>query len=218
MKIEKNNYKNPPRLAEQKPVQGLRGAVAILVVACFENYLKDSIEEYLSQLTIHPLILITHLPDRMKKCNIYKTLERAMKGPLFEDPPPKVNRLNDIEIACKKVALGLINPSAFNFTGGNPNANCVKLMMKEMDIDDIFGRIKNRFEIKWKKPVAVIFIADKLNEIVNRRHIVAHTANALNITRAQLNESIRFFKILTELIDNEMKRKINQILHNARTP
>jgi hypothetical protein len=141
-----------------------------------------------------------------------------MKGPLFEDPPPKINRLNDIEIACKKVVSGVVNPSAFNFTGGNPNSNCVKLMMKELDIDDIFGKIKVRFEKKWKKPVAIIFIADKLNEIVNRRHIVAHTANALNITRAQLNESIRFLKILTELLDIEIKYKINQILSNVKKP
>ncbi len=217
LKIEKNNYNNPPRVTELKPVCGLRGGVAVLVVAAFENFLKDCIEEYLSKLTTHPPVLSAFLPDKMRICNTYNTLERAMKGPLFGDRPVKKDRLIDIEMACKKIFSGIINPAAFNETGGNPNVNCVKLMMKDMDIDDIFGRIKNKFEIKWKKPVAHTFIEDKLNEIVNRRHLVAHTANALNITRGQLNESIKCLKILAEIIEIEVKNKTTQLLRSVKT-
>jgi hypothetical protein len=68
--------------------------------------------------------------------------------------------------------------------------------------------MKVRFEVKWRKPVAHTFIADKLDEIVNRRHVVAHTAYALAITRGQLKESIRFLKVLAELLDAAIKRQI----------
>jgi hypothetical protein len=215
LKIERT-YSNPPRQNEQNAVRGLRGGVAVLVVASFENFLKISIEEHLSKLTIYPLIPFSNLPDPMKVSSTYKTLELAMKGNPFEEST-KLDRLTEIEAACKKVIVGIIDPTAFTFTGGNPIAKNIKSMLKDIDIKDIFNRIEPKFTLKWRRPISHTFLIDKLNEIVSRRHIVAHTASALSITRNQLKESIRFLKILAELIDNELKNKINQIL-SLRTP
>ena len=206
------NYRNPPRLHEQNAVRGLRGAVAVLVVAAFENLLKSSIEEYLSKLTMHPHIPFSNLPDRMKVCSTFKTLEFAMKSNSFKGSTKKIDRLTEVEAACRKVVSGILNPVAFTFTGGNPTATNVNSMLKDLHISDIFEYIKPKFTKKWGKPIAHTFLPDKLNEIVSRRHVVAHTASGLNITRNQLKESIRFLRILGQLIDHEIKNKTTQIL------
>jgi len=218
LNIEKTNYSNPPHINEQKPVQGLRGAVAVLVVASFELFLRASLEEHLSELTKYPFIAYHKLPDIIKINNTYNTLERAMKGPLFEEHKAKKDRLEDIDIACRKLVSGIINPAAFSATGGNPSASTVKSMLKSIGIDDIFALIEAKFIKKWGKPVASTFLVDKLNEIVNRRHVVAHTANALNITRNQLKESVKFVTIITELIDSEIRNKIALISRSAIRP
>lgn len=218
LKIEKANYSNPPKQQEQKPVQGLRGAVAVLVVASFEQFLKECIEEYLAKLTAHPPVTVSKLPNCMQVCNTYNTLESAMKGPRYQKPIPKKDRLSHVDSACKKVVSEAVNPSAFIITGGNPSSDTVKDMMKDLDMPDIFNTIQNEFTRKWKKPEANTFLVDKLNEIVGRRHVVAHTANALNITRTQLNESIRFLRIFAELIDGRVKDKVNEIIKLSKSP
>jgi HEPN superfamily RiboL-PSP-like protein len=207
LKIEKG-YSNPPRRHEQKAVQGLRGAVAVLVVASFEQFLKEVMEEYLTKLTMPPVKPLNALPDDARVCSIFNTLERAMKGPPFQKAPAKKDRIPDIDVACRKILSDVINPVAFIDTAGNPNADRIKTLLKNLGLNDVFTGMQLRFESKWRKPVAHTFIADKLNEIVNRRHVVAHTAYALAITRGQLRESVRFLKIVAELVDFTIKKKI----------
>lgn len=206
-KIE-SSYSNPPKAHEQKAVQGLRGGVAVLVVASFERFLKECIEEYLTTLTTHPGVDINNLPDPVRVNSTFNTLERAMKGPPFQQPPPKKDRLPDVEAACRRVISNIINPEAFSSVGSNPSSKKVGEMMSSLAIQDVFTLLQNKFERKWRKPVAHTFIRDKLDEIVNRRHRVAHTAQALEITRGQLKESVRFLKILAELLDDEVRRHV----------
>lgn len=54
MKLEKANYKNPPRMEEQNVVEGLRGGAIVLMVAAWESFVKQLIEEELSPLGTHP--------------------------------------------------------------------------------------------------------------------------------------------------------------------
>ena len=76
----------------------------------------------------------------------------------------------------------------------------------------MFGKLHNKFEAKWGKKEATTFLTDKLNEIVQRRHVVAHSAQALNITRTQLNESVKFLRILGELFDKALMDHINAVI------
>lgn len=207
LKIE-SGYSNPPRSHEQKAVQGLRGSVAILVVASFERFLKECIEEHLTSLTTHPSVDLTTLPDEIRICSTFTTLERAMKGQRFHKAPPKKDRLPDVEAACRKVMSNVVNPDSFSSVGANPSSERVAEMMKNLAIRDVFTVLHARFERKWRRPVAHSFVRDKLDEIVNRRHRVAHTALALGITRGQLKESVRFMKILAELLDGEIRKHI----------
>jgi len=211
LRIEKDTYHNPPRQSEQKAVQGLRGGAVVLMVATFENFLKQTFEEHLSKLTIHPVITLDKLPEKMRVNCVYFTLDRAMKGPPFQETPPKSQRLDEIDKACKMLVYQSVNPTVFSDTGSNPNSKTVKLMFSNIGIEKIFEVIKDGFETQWQTRVAHTFIPDKLDEIINRRHIVAHTANALNIARSDLNESLKFLKILASLLDLELKKHMDGI-------
>ena len=59
-------FADPPSPRQFKIVQGLRGGAAVLMVAAFENFLKEVVEEQLSDLTIHPLLFNpANLPQDM---------------------------------------------------------------------------------------------------------------------------------------------------------
>ncbi|MDQ2713668.1 MAG: MAE_28990/MAE_18760 family HEPN-like nuclease [Chloroflexota bacterium] len=208
LKIEKK-YDNPPRLKDQKAVQGLRGGAVILMVAAFENFLRRTISEHLRELTVHPKVSFDKLPPRMKVNCVFLTLDNAMKGPPSRG---KVERLPDIERACQLVLSETINPDFFTDTKSNPNAKNVKSIFLEIGLEDIFDQVKNTFDRIWKKPIHQTFIEDKLDEIINRRHRVAHTADTLQITRSDLNESIKFLKILSSVLDSQLKKHISAIL------
>jgi hypothetical protein len=211
--IEQRLYHSPPHLKEQQGVRGLRGAVAVLIVAAFEGFLRQLMEEHLWELgSRHLQLSFQKLPDKIRVNNIYNSLERAMRGPLFQDPPPKVQRLVDIERACKIVIAGTVNPEAFCDTGGNPNSRNRRTMFSNINLSDITATVKSQFDRKWGKPTAQTFINDKLDEIVNRRHVVAHTADALNISRGDLRESIKFLRTLAQVIDLELGKYVKDLI------
>jgi hypothetical protein len=218
LKIDKTYYSDPPKTHEQKPVQGLRGAASVFVVAAFERYLRNAIEEYLSKLTTIPSTMYHLLPDDIRINSAFRTLDYAMKGSPNKPSKTKKERLPDIKGACQKVLDDVVNPTAFNNTGGNPSSVTLKNLLKDIDVNDIYGTIRSGFISKWGDPIAQTFIPDKLDEIVQRRHYVAHTANALNISRSQLKESIRFIQILSELIDRILKKKIQELSTMVKSP
>src|SRR5258708_38693482 len=163
LKIERDNYANPPRQAQQKAVQGLRGGAVVLIVAAFENFLRQVFEEHLSELTTHPPVTFDKLPEKMRTNCVYLSLDRAMKGPPFQEPPPRLQRLPEIDRACHMLASQIVNPTVFSDTGSNPNSKTVKLMFSNVGIEKIFEVIKDRFENQWQTQVAHSFIPDKLD-------------------------------------------------------
>lgn len=151
LKLE-NAYNNPPRQNEIKAVRGLRGAAAVLVVAAFENFLREMMEEHLSELSSRNLKLQFHkLPEKMRVSNIYNSLDRAMKGPQYQESKPKSERITDIQRVCGIIITGSIDPLVFCDTGGNPNPKNVKLMFSNVACENIFVRVRTKFERKWEE-------------------------------------------------------------------
>lgn len=143
---------------------------------------------------------------------MFTTLQHAMDRPPHGPRKKKTDRLPEIDNADRLIISGSINPAAFSVTSGNPNPGTIKGIFDSLGFTDIFGTIRNEFEVKWGKPESYSFIPDKLSEIVDRRHVVAHTANALNIIRTDLREAVRFLKILAELLDPHLKTHVEEIL------
>lgn len=198
-------------------IMGLRGGASVLMVAAFEFYLKRLFEENIARLnTSPPTIDLQKLPDKLKVKIVFDGLENPMKGPKYGPSTTKVDRINDVLAACRHLIGEHINPSTFTDTSSNPNGDTVKNKFKDIGISDIFSLIKSDFEIKWGVAVAATFIEDKLNEIVNIRHIVAHTADTLNITKVSQNEALKFLKVLADLLDKEMDKHIKNLLVTAK--
>jgi hypothetical protein len=210
MKLEKN-YTSPPRKAEQAVVEGLRGGAAVLMVAAFEAYLRTAIIEHLAELTKQPpKVKFESLPDKLRVNSTFYCLEAALKGPRYVDTN-KIDRLPDIKAACAKVAADVLDPEALSSTQGNPDPNTVHKLFSDIGVKDVFGSNHGKFRRKWGKPVAATFVRDKLDEIVQRRHIVAHTGKALDIGRADLNEAIKFLLVLAELLYGVLQKHLADI-------
>lgn len=212
LRIEKTLYPNPIKQDAQKAVQGLRGGAIVLTVAAFENFLRMLFEEHLSLLSKGSNVSFGKLPEKMRVSCVYFTLEHAMKGPPFQESPPKIQRLSDIDKACRNLIAEVLDPRMFSNTGSNPSSKNIASMYSNLGIQRIFDLIKSKFEQQWTKPTAHSFISDKLDEIIQRRHVVAHTADALNITRAEIKDSIKFLKIIGKLLDLQLKSYVDDIL------
>lgn len=215
-KIETDKFaKN--RQAEQPFKMGLRGGAAVLMVASFEFFLRRLFEENIARLnTSPPSIDLNKLPDSLKVKIVFDGLVNSMKGPKYGEITEKVDRIDLVLAACRHLIGEHINPTTFTDTNSNPNGDTVKSKFKEVGISDIFLVIKCDFEIKWGSVVASTFIKDKLNEIVNVRHVVAHTADTLNITKLSQKEALKFLKILAELLDKEIDKHTKHLLITAK--
>lgn len=215
-KIEREKFASQKQ-QNQPFIMGLRGGAAVLMVAAFEFYLKRLFEENISRLnTSPPSIDLQKLPDKFKEKIVFDGLDNSMKGPKYGPTTKRVDRINDIITACKHLIGEHINPATFTDTSSNPNGETVKRKFKEIGIDNIFDIIKPDFESKWGTAVVATFIEDKLNEIVNVRHVVAHTADTLNITKTSQNDAIKFLKIIAELLEKEMDKHIKALLISAK--
>lgn len=211
--LERDQCGNPPLRGERTKAMGLRGGAAVLMVAAFEEFLRGLFEERLSPLASYPLrVEFSALPPKLREHSVYGTLDLAMKGPRFHEPIPRVDRLADIERAAKHIVAGMLNPAAFVETSGNPNSKTVKEMFKAVGVREIFDTVRPDFERQWGKPEARDFIPQKLDEIVQRRHIVAHTASVLGIGRSDLRDAVRFLKTLARVLDYELNAHIVAIL------
>lgn len=214
IEIDRTNYHNPPRKDEQKPVEALRGGAIILMVAAFERFLRQLIEYYLDPLTRASCSVdFSSLPEKMQIYSIFTTLDYAMKGKPYMPRLNRLDRLQDIDSACRLVVSQRLNSDVFCDTGSNPNSKTIKEMFGNLGITDPFGRLQAQFETKWGTSVAQTFIPDKLDEIINRRHLVAHTADALNITRTDLRTASKFLRITAELLEKLIKSHIDNIVN-----
>ena len=215
-RIERDKFASKKQ-PNQPFIMGLRGGASVLMVAAFEFYLKRLFEENIARLnTSPPSIDLQKLPDKLKVKIVFDGLENPMKGPKYGLSSTKVDRINDVLAACRHLIGEHINPATFTDTNSNPNSDTVKNKFKDIGISDIFTLVKSDFEIKWGGAVAVTFIEDKLNEIVNVRHVVAHTADTLNITKASQNEALKFLRVLAELLDREIDKHIKNLLITAK--
>jgi len=215
--IDSRDFHDPPQPAEQNSVRGLRGGSAVLMVAGFEAYLDDVLREFIEYTrSFAPAVVFSSLPDQMRVKNVFGTLEIALKGPPYQPAGTKLSRLPAIHAASTIVANENLNPEAFGGTAGNPAKVAVREVLKSVGIADVYAQIKPRFETKWGAPVHDSFIGDKLDEIVRRRHRVAHRAEALSISRQDLRDGAKFLRALAETIDIQLGYHFRRVCRISR--
>lgn len=206
-------YADPPPAGERETVQGLRGGAAVLIVAGFEEFLRNVIPEHFSKLLDPPVSgNMRLLPERLRTEAIFWSLGQALDGPRYQKTERR-SRIPDILNAAKSVAIEQLDPSALTLHR-NPSASNLTTHFKSLGLPKVFQRIEGDFISMWGKQEASTFIPDKLDEIVGRRHVVAHTADALSISRKDLNDSVTFMLTLALALDNELNKYIAWIIAN----
>jgi hypothetical protein len=214
---QERQYQDPPSPEQQSIVRGLRGGAAVLMVAAFEAFLDDMIEEHV-ETAANRLPKIDHdkLPVGMRVHDIYSSLEGAMKGPKHAPQGERVDRISAIRQVSALVTAKSLNPSAFRGTAGNPGKKSLKELLKRVGLDDAFAELEDRFARHWGNAFAANLIGDKLDEIVQRRHRVAHRADALTISRGDLKEAERFLRVFAEVLDIEVGIHMRKVCRIAR--
>lgn|GEM_PF-589772 len=210
---------DPPPPQEQVMSQALRGGAAVLMVAAFERFVRDAVVEHVAPFTTQPpRVPFSRLPEKMQVASIFNSLSLSMNGPRYgQTKRQRIERMADIKRACALVVAEIVDPVALSYTNGNPGPETVTQICSNLGLSDFFRRARDEFEQRWGRPEAETFLRDKLDEIVQRRHIVAHSANALAITRSQLQEAVRFLGILAEVLDQMLARRVADILESAST-
>lgn len=120
-------FSDPPIQRQVKIVQGLRGAAAVLMVAAFENFLKEVVEELLYELTHHPLRFNPDkLPKDMLFHNLRLTINRSLHGP-FANPDDREEKIHGYKQASQIVINGVVNSQVFSeIARSNPNSKKVR--------------------------------------------------------------------------------------------
>lgn len=202
-------YADPPSPAEARKVEALRGGSLVLMVAALERYLRALFAEHLGRLLgPPPLVAFGALPEKLRVASVFNGLNLAMRGPRHGRAPGKVARLPSVIQAADRVAQGLVDIDALSQTRGSPDAAQVGAMLSCLALRDPFAVVRPEFETRWGRSEATTYVADKLDEIVSKRHVVAHTATILNVSRADLASWPTFLETFAEaldvVVDNQM--------------
>lgn len=212
-----NSYADPPAEADRAAVEGLRGGSVVLMVAAFENYLKESVAEALEEINnAKPSCDFAKLPLELQAQVVYAGLQSAMHARPWDPVRERIHRLPLVLKAADHVTRGTIMSREIAETGGNPDSKQVKNIYKNVGISSILTQIKRGFDGAWGTPTAQTFIENNLDTIVQRRHIVAHTASALATSRVDLQTWQRFLDCVVDQLDAALERHIARLIKRAQ--
>lgn len=215
--VIESRYKDPPRPDKAPTVEALRGGFCVLIVGGFERFLTEAFQEHLSAFEGEPPpIPFSALPDSLRVNSVFESLELAMKGPRYSAGGTKAARFAGVSLAAERAVNENIDPTALAQTKGNPKAVRVKDMFKAIGVRRPFADIRPAFDQNWPRPEASTFLEDKLDEIVNARHVVAHTAEALQISRGDLQLWPTFLKALATVLDERLDAYVQNVLNRVR--
>jgi hypothetical protein len=179
------------------------------MVAAFEEFLRSVFQERLSDLVgVSPVIEFSKLPEVTQTTSVFYSLEISMGRRGRGSRGRKVDRLPAISKSAGLIVAGRLDPAALADMNSNPNSETVGSLFRALAVSQIFEQVRSEFDLIWGKPEAVTFLPDKLDEIVQRRHVIAHTADALKITREQLSEAVRYLECLATVLDDELARVV----------
>ncbi|MFI9204943.1 HEPN domain-containing protein [Streptomyces sp. NPDC053048] len=204
-------YQDPPAQRELPIVSGLRGACTVLTVAAFEKFLRDLFEEELDEIRKHG-IPVSALPAKLRTEAAITSLELAIKGDRSSRGADREQRFDGILAAVELLSRDSFNPKALAATHSNPDSACVKRMFKAVGMADVFQKVSPRFLKLWGRPEVSGFEAQKLDGLLDSRHQVAHTAQALHISRQELTYNVRFIEVLAQCLQEALADYVTEII------
>ncbi|WP_432026977.1 HEPN domain-containing protein [Streptomyces sp. 1222.5] len=210
-------YPDPPDSLELPKVSALRGASTVLTVASFEKFLRDLFEEELDRLRTAK-ISMSLLPKKLQVEASFASLELALKGDFSTKGMDRELRLANVLTAARLLAKDSFEPKALAATNSNPDSTCVKRMFKAVGISEVFQVCNGEFTKHWGRQEVSGFESQKLDSIMDSRHQVAHTAQAMHISRPELSYNLRFVEVLTRVLHAQLSQYVDGIIAGAQSP
>jgi hypothetical protein len=205
-----HGYPDPAADPDRPLIEGLRAGAIVLMVASFERFMRACIAEQLERLQGDPPpVSFNALPSALRVASVFEGLQFALKEGA---PAKKELRLGAVVHSANRISRGLLAIQALSDTKSNPNADRVAEVLRGIAIADPFAVLQPAFLTKWGAPEVATFCRDKLDEIVNRRHVTAHTGAAANLTRQYLVDASRFLDLLAETIEETVQAHVDAIL------
>ncbi|GGP61665.1 HEPN domain-containing protein [Streptomyces abikoensis] len=204
-------YADPPKERELPTVSALRGACTVLTVAAFEKFLRDVFEEELDHIR-QAGIAASALPTKLRVEAAFASLELAIKGDHASKGTEREQRLNNILAVAAMLSQDSFDPKALAATNSNPDSLCVKRMFKSVGVYEVFQKVTPKFLKLWGKPEVSGFEAQKLDGLLGSRHQVAHTAQALHISRQELTYNTRFVEVLAQSLQEVLAEHVTEII------
>ena len=180
----------------------------ILMVASFENFLKEAMEERLNELSASRTFQFKSLPDKIIHHNYKHTFQHSLTSKKFDSLKQKII---SFERASSFVSKQEINPEAFSIAvanRSNPKSERLNEFFGSVGHKNFFEDIKPKFEQKTGTQISAIYIQGTLDAIIDERNLIAHTAKGNDLSHKDHREYIFFLKKLSEICDEELLNTI----------
>ncbi|MEH7075801.1 MAE_28990/MAE_18760 family HEPN-like nuclease [Neobacillus drentensis] len=205
-------------------VDSIKQSLCILPVAFFEDFLRTVIEQFVDTLNQqNPRIEWTRLPLNLRKAHVFDTPLSFRKKPTDgDDDTYQENILTELKNVLGKLISPIERPNEYILasesltdTNANPNSDTVKTMFSKVGINNIFT---HQYFLDEMKNYNIIFsegerIKNKLNEVVNIRHGVAHGRGVSGITPTEIKNNMDFLKFLSVTLERSAQNHLDKILN-----
>ncbi|MBI4307051.1 MAG: hypothetical protein HY678_12095 [Chloroflexi bacterium] len=209
--LETSTFPDPPKPHDLAAVLGLRGGAAVLMVGAYERFLTECVQEQVRRIAERqPPAAFARLPHQLQISTIWGTLRAAMGEGAKKD----VDRIPAIKVASAKVLKDTVSAEVFGVLNGLTGTAAMKKVADEIGLSYPFSNrtFKESFWSLWGKEEANTFIENKVDEIVRRRHVVAHRADALHVSRKDIADGIEFMDKLVTAINGTLVHHFDRLV------
>lgn len=201
-RIEVATYRDPPPLKDQPALEALRGGATVLMVASFERYLKEALEEFVDLIAREALVTKhAKLSDAFVEYNDFNFFNWLIRESRF----PRKEKARELKRVAQLVAADQFVPEAFSRTRANPGPVTVGDLFRDFGVKDPMRSIESNFPRHYTKPFPAGFVEQTLGSIVSKRNEVAHGGFALSLSRSDLREWVEFLSALGRAADNTLR-------------
>jgi hypothetical protein len=133
-RIEVARYRDPPPLADQIAVEALRGGATVLMVASFERYLKEALEEYVD-LIAKRAVVTSHgkLSAAFVEYNDFNFFNWLIRDSRL----PRKEKADELKRVARLVATDGFVPEALSRTRANPAPSTVRDLFSPLRTDSL---------------------------------------------------------------------------------
>jgi hypothetical protein len=207
--LEAMHFSDPPPPQDRVAVEGLRGGAVVLMVASFERYLREALEEFVDLIAKRALLTSrAGLSADFAEFNDFNYFNWLIRYSRMS----RSQQRQELKRVAQLVSTNNFVPEAFSQTRANPGPTTVKQLFREFGISNAFQTIEQHFERHFRKPFPPGFVEQTLSGIVSIRNQVAHGGFSLSIGRDDLRGWVSFLNAFGKAADNTLRNHTLNII------